>query len=474
MSKKAIFMRERGQLFSVGTIVCLSSAYFATAFSAPSFDCAVATTTIERVICGSEDLGRLDVRLAAAMKAAVARAADRRSALVAEQRKWLRARDVLCTQGDMHGMSAGSRTDDCLRRTYERRIAQLDASPSACERSIPLLRPLIEAASARKSNDRPAEWLDRFSTEPSSGIVLFPRDRFRYTAAEWLRRAKRFAMVETVDPALVDEVAQASVDGDEVGIAEVSPHERLYVAEVPQGRQSCPRDVYFKVTRGVARSVDVNVDDAGEDGGACSKDRRFGSVQGTPAVMDEELLVPSVNEAISIWSEGSGDWTPPCAIDLGFAARIMSVQSTGTGMPFGKGCEGSVCAVLDDAATRLAEANSNAAGAQPTVALSPGQSKTYEIMRRIEQEVDDAENACGGEKSAILAPVVVGADVFVAKLFHRTLECYGVATPDWTVEFSRLKNGRLDNVRTDVVTLVQGALERIGARWLPGDQGKGP
>jgi uncharacterized protein YecT (DUF1311 family) len=83
-----------------------------------SFDCAKAATWVERVLCADEALGDLDERLATAYRNAREAAQAEPSAaerLLSEQKAWLAERDR-CT------------LLPCLRRLYERRIAELVGS----------------------------------------------------------------------------------------------------------------------------------------------------------------------------------------------------------------------------------------------------------------------------------------------------------------------------------------------------------
>lgn len=85
----------------------------------PSFDCSRASTVVEGAICGSRALSALDRELAAAYTArrsGLGRAG--RDRLLAEQRRWLAARDRC-------GADSG-----CLSNAMGARIAALSAGPS--------------------------------------------------------------------------------------------------------------------------------------------------------------------------------------------------------------------------------------------------------------------------------------------------------------------------------------------------------
>lgn len=89
---------------------------------AASFDCALARSEIERAICGSRDLARLDRHLGEAYAAKLTMALDdtARASLRQAQREWLMLRDATCP-------AKGSNLVRCLMPVYERRLAALEA-----------------------------------------------------------------------------------------------------------------------------------------------------------------------------------------------------------------------------------------------------------------------------------------------------------------------------------------------------------
>jgi uncharacterized protein YecT (DUF1311 family) len=80
---------------------------------AASFDCRIAKTHVEKLICSDAELSRLDDKLGSAYKTGL-KSALVRSALAADQRKWI--------------METRSRCDEatCLLRAYKARISKLE------------------------------------------------------------------------------------------------------------------------------------------------------------------------------------------------------------------------------------------------------------------------------------------------------------------------------------------------------------
>ncbi len=86
---------------------------------AASFDCLLARSDVERAICSSVELARLDRRLgeAYADKLVWMDDAAEQQAFRARQRAWLKTRDASC-----HGPSIGA----CLTTLYQRRLTELE------------------------------------------------------------------------------------------------------------------------------------------------------------------------------------------------------------------------------------------------------------------------------------------------------------------------------------------------------------
>ena len=87
---------------------------------AASFECAGARSDVERTICSSRDLARLDRQLGEAYANKMVWAVDeaQAKALRDQQRAWLRTRDGAC-----RGPSMGT----CLTQVYEKRIKELES-----------------------------------------------------------------------------------------------------------------------------------------------------------------------------------------------------------------------------------------------------------------------------------------------------------------------------------------------------------
>ena len=79
---------------------------------AASFDCAKASTVVERLICGNPQVSRQDDELSVAYKEAATQARDS-APLIVDQKRWLKNERGLC------------RDENCLKKVYQERIGEL-------------------------------------------------------------------------------------------------------------------------------------------------------------------------------------------------------------------------------------------------------------------------------------------------------------------------------------------------------------
>jgi uncharacterized protein len=115
-------------------ILWVSAAIMATAFEAraASFDCAKASTAVEKLICSDAKLSELDTRLAQAYRQALATPAVAQR-VKPDQRRWLAERNK-CTDVA------------CLTTAYQKRLADLAAPASAKPAARPDREPSFTAA----------------------------------------------------------------------------------------------------------------------------------------------------------------------------------------------------------------------------------------------------------------------------------------------------------------------------------------
>ena len=90
----------------------MASSAEAIAPTGPSFDCAKASTSVEKMICSSPELAAADARTVAAYKAALS-ASSNPEGIKQHQAQWRRAVRDVCT------------TPECVTTAYQQRLAEL-------------------------------------------------------------------------------------------------------------------------------------------------------------------------------------------------------------------------------------------------------------------------------------------------------------------------------------------------------------
>jgi len=117
--------------------LCASIAIFVipTISFAASFDCAKATSEVEKLICGNDDLSRLDEYLHKAFLKALKRP-DIKQQTIESQKLWLKNNRNAC------------RDAKCIRKAYKTRIKELGLTSFV---GVVFDRPLLESPSSVES-----------------------------------------------------------------------------------------------------------------------------------------------------------------------------------------------------------------------------------------------------------------------------------------------------------------------------------
>jgi len=97
-------------------LLCAISAFFLLTFAgnlhAASFDCSKATSEVEKIICGDDELSKLDQALNKAYLQALKRT-DMKKRTIENQRLWLKNERNACKDAE------------CLKKAYQTRITEL-------------------------------------------------------------------------------------------------------------------------------------------------------------------------------------------------------------------------------------------------------------------------------------------------------------------------------------------------------------
>jgi uncharacterized protein len=106
-------MKIKSIIFMLFLLLSAASCFAA----GPSFDCAKAATSVEKMICADAELSRLDVELARVYDTALKKSTDQ-AALKQQQRDWLTVRNS-CEDAD------------CIEMSYRSQIGELQGEPAA-------------------------------------------------------------------------------------------------------------------------------------------------------------------------------------------------------------------------------------------------------------------------------------------------------------------------------------------------------
>ena len=130
---------------------------------APSFDCAKASTVVERTICKEAGLSAMDRKLTATYAAKLALISEPgRKAFRDGQRQWIGYVGVLCDTTKLPKASEPQAPKDCIKEKYDERQKQLDGALSTIG-GIRFLR--TDVFKAVKSNPADqTEWAPPFGT----------------------------------------------------------------------------------------------------------------------------------------------------------------------------------------------------------------------------------------------------------------------------------------------------------------------
>lgn len=137
----------------------------------PAFDCAKATGSVEKLICGDEKLAALDRKLDGVYKAAMARAKDgMANTLRVEQRGWVKGRDECWKAKDAanpvfltESWQATSERE-CVDAQYRVRISELQVR----WRLMPADKPVFFSCENNPANEVVATFFD---TDPPAASV---------------------------------------------------------------------------------------------------------------------------------------------------------------------------------------------------------------------------------------------------------------------------------------------------------------
>ncbi|WP_207483499.1 lysozyme inhibitor LprI family protein [Arenibaculum pallidiluteum] len=307
----------------------------ATAATGPSFDCAKASTPVDRAICGSPELSALDWDMAQAYRRAMDAAGERGAPLLRSQRRWLADRAKLCT---------GSGTDNpaCLAAAYRARIAGLQV----------LGRPPADACAVLAETARAAGGFPegRYGGELSHGLSLSGGPLHLDLDEEPLTRewANRLPLSEEFKDWSSNHLAQTMLR------AETDPP--VIVVQAFGGSLSCQRMEWFiRDAAGSWKAMEAP-ETPGDGEGYCYNEVGYlGEFEGAPALAVGRGQLEEAS--LRLLRLGRAGWEPRCTITVHYKSRLALTEEF---------CAGEPCATLRREAVGWAVAAAAQDGAEPT------------------------------------------------------------------------------------------------------------
>jgi uncharacterized protein len=440
---------------------------------AQSFDCAKATTAVERLVCADRRLGALDGELGAEVKRSLAADPAHRAEKLGEARKWLGERDRLCAlpAGELRG-EARAKALACLAAAYEARLAALKAAPAAPETSA-ICRKLADRYAALLAKDPEAPYKESFYAEsplqvlaaaPDAGVMVAAPaanidDVTRAKLAAWAKAEPQpFVFPDTLAAEIVALGAHTRLVIDRL------PGEAYYAAGVTEGTMHCYSAIYFSVSGGAARKAAEP--DGGEEGCGASPD--FGKLDGAPVAFEEgHDYSPSLSSYVAVKPWRAGRFGPACTVHFEFAPKFAEHA---TYNQWEEHCAGADCEALRKEALSLVEAAQKQPLAARKAALARLSATQAEEFAKMEEaagpdfsgEPDDPAQYGDENGKALRLPFLHGGRLYLAELGHFTIGWRVFS--DWRVALEQLDKGKLAESSVFAIGMTKGALRGASAK----------
>jgi uncharacterized protein len=442
---------------------------------AQSFDCAKATTAVERLVCADRRLGALDGELGAEVKRSLAADPAHRAEKLGEARKWLGERDRLCAlpAGELRG-EARAKALACLAAAYEARLAALKAAPAAPETSA-ICGKLADRYAALLAKDPEAPYKKSFYAESPLQVLAAASDAGVMVAApaadiDDVTRAKLAAWAKAEPQPFVFPDALAAeivaLGAHTRLVIDRLPGEAFYAAGVTEGTLNCYSAIYFTIAGGMARKA-VEPEGGEEDG--CGLSRAFGRFDGAPVAYGEGFdHTPSLSSYVEIIPWRSGGFGPACTAHFEFAPRFAE---RATYNKWEEHCAGADCEILRKEALALVEAAQKHPLAARKAALARLSATQAAEFTKMEEAAGLAHPFSGDpddpaqysdEGGTLKLPLLHGGRLYLAELGHFTIGWRGFS--DWRVALEQLDKGKLAESSVFAIGMTKGALRGASAK----------
>jgi hypothetical protein len=317
--------------------------------------------------------------------------------------------------------------------------------------------------------------------KPSSGFVL-GMTRFKlaeYSRQAFIERAKRLAKPFTAS----GELLQALDDLQGAVTFFDLPGTGLLAANNIGGTANCNSTVFFRVNGGHADLVPAPKQWENDVGGSCGLVRSFASVDGVPAIIDDDLDAgPSLASTLTLTPWGSGKWLEPCAAHFVFAPHFDMAKTLNDWPALdnweANDCGAGGCDALRRAALDLVKrTQQDRLGAEGSLlaAMTPAERDEYQRLKRAARGTDSATSSADGhdadksktaaaltETNPLLLPMVVDHRVFLASVGHFTIGWRVFA--DWRVAVEAADGDTTREIARFAIGMTQGPIAGVSVK----------
>lgn len=455
---------------------------------AQSFNCDNAKTPVEKLICATTELKKLDSALDDAVQSALNTSLAARTKLLVEERAWLSERDRKCAPpAGAPDAEQSKKAVACLTGAYQERIAAVEALVKAQAAARPADRAVCQRiVDSYKSiiADDPKAF---FTKETATPMAQTPLTVLEQSPKSGYRLAKPLDEMSEATPKKMEKWAKArqppfripkplmdAIFEDEPSMLTIErlPGTNYYSTSTTQGTAHCLVSTYFDVKDGVAQRAG---DPPWGEGELCGVSQSFGSLDGRPiAVIDNDSLYgPTLGDelVITVWDKDF--FRAPCTASFDYEPAFADMESDNAQTADEK-CESPVCKALKPQARALVEAVQRhplEARKAALAGVTEAQRKSFDEMEKLsprdkyaepETPEDAAQPASYREDGPLLAPLVHDGELYLARIGHTTMGWRTFA--DWSVRFDRLEKGALQTVGTAYVSMTPGKLRSANVR----------
>ena len=419
---------------------------------AQSLDCAKAATAVEHAICDNSDIAQLDTSLGNELKDLIAARPESRSAVLADERRWLRERDRRCTSD-----GANQKLHDCLTAEYSSRIEQISQRARGTSRPRTELCQVIADRYRPLAHSHPGENpIGVLVRTPKSGVQLAAApETVWHPATDLVKWAATQSPPFSMSPELIESLQSYEQEGG-AGDRIKAPGVDFYSITRTQGSMGCADSRSFVVQGGVAVPAQTPGESDDDDDGQCSTGVAFGKINDSSvAIIEDYNWRPGMTAGVDVWTWTGHGFEAACAVSLSYKPQF----SRRTLNDWGETCSGNDCNALRDASFKLAEsaeADAEALKVSSVERLNDAQRAQFQVM----QQAFEARSREPSSNDAFSVPFLHDERLYIASVGHFAIGWRDFA--DWSVILETLEGGELKRAGAFAVGTWKGDLADVG------------